>query len=185
MAGLNFVWSKPNSSSTAWEEEDRVLHSTMPISMSGERHPQTCLLPCGYPGLGRASCTPHQQQHSGEQAPLPFPGSTAELALLAGMWVSWPQGNECGRTSSAPPQLQHLEEWPWTLPGQHNRDDLGVLGTDDVVPKARHSWPTHSSATRSNGCRGDVSTTPPHHLPPAIVRRPASGRESRSAPFWM
>lgn len=29
--------------------------------------------------------------------PLPGPGSTAELALVAGVWLSGPQGRECGR----------------------------------------------------------------------------------------
>lgn len=33
-----------------------------------------------------------QQQHSGEW--VLTPGSTVELALVVGLWVSWPPGNE-------------------------------------------------------------------------------------------
>ena len=43
----------------------------------------------------------HQLQHLGEWAcRVPHPGSTVEPTLIAGVWVSRPQGFECGRADS-------------------------------------------------------------------------------------
>lgn len=43
--------------------------------------------------LQRTGPISHWQHHSGEHlSPAPHPGSKMELSLVAGVWVSWPEG---------------------------------------------------------------------------------------------